>query len=273
MHHAIEDALRLGFNTVQVFVKNQRQWRATPFDPADVERWHELCATPNFAPPIAHATYLINLGTPNPDLYEKSRAAFAEELERCQTLAIPGLVIHPGSAVGTTPEEAIGRIAGALNRIFDESPALTTMPLLETTAGQGASIGRTFEELGEILRQIREPQRVGICIDTCHVFAAGYDIRRADEYQRMIALAEKHVGLQRIRCWHLNDSKGDCGSRLDRHDHIGVGKIGPEGFRLVLADARFRDTPMILETPKETNENGEEWDTVNLATLRRLAAG
>lgn len=271
MHHAIEEALRLRFQTVQVFVKNQRQWRATPFKTDDLDAWFRLRGTPGFGPPVAHATYLINLASPDPVLYARSRAAFAEELQRCQTLAIPWLVVHPGAALGAPLEAALGRVSAALNRIFDESPTLTTMPLLETTAGQGSTLGRTFEELGTIVRGVREPARVGVCIDTCHVFAAGYDLRDAGAFAAMLALADREVGLARIRCWHLNDSRGELGSRVDRHEHIGRGCIGAAGFRNVLADRRFAGVPMILETPKERDGRGREWDLVNVARLRALA--
>lgn len=271
MHHAIEEALRLRFQTVQVFVKNQRQWRATPFKADDLDAWFRLRATPGFGPPVAHATYLINLASADPKLYDQSRAAFAEELQRCQTLAIPWLVVHPGAALGAPVDEALGRVSAALNRIFDDAPNLTTMPLLETTAGQGSTLGRTFEELGAILRGVREPQRVGVCVDTCHVFAAGYDLRDPAAFAAMLALADREVGLDRVRCWHLNDSRGDLGSRVDRHAHIARGCIGAAGFRNVLAEPRFLGVPMILETPKERDERGREWDLINVARLRALA--
>ena len=273
MHKAIEAALRLGCETMQVFVKNQRQWRAAPLKKDDLERWFQLLDTPGFGPPVAHATYLINLASADPRLFARSRAAFTEELQRCQTLRIPYLVVHPGAATGAPPEEAIARVADALNHVFDRNPELDVMPLLETTAGQGSTLGRTFKELGEIVRLLAEPRRVGVCIDTCHVFAAGYDIRQPVAYEAMIATVKRAVGLRRILCWHLNDSLTDAGSHRDRHAHIGEGHIGAAGFRNLLADDRFRGVPMILETPKETTTDGQEWDAVNLGRLRALAAG
>jgi deoxyribonuclease-4 len=272
MHKAVSAALRMKLDTVQVFVKNQRQWGAAPFRPDDLARWHELLSTPGFGPPIAHATYLINLASPDDALYEKSRCAFADELQRCQTLAIPYLVVHPGAARGQTPEHALARVAAALNRIFRDDPNLRTMPLLETTAGQGTTLGRSFEELQTVICMLEEPERVGVCIDTCHVFAAGYDIRKPDRYEAMLVEAQRTVGLKRVRCWHLNDSKGACGSRLDRHEHIGHGRIGSAGFRNVLSDQRFDGVPMIIETPKGENETGRDWDRVNIQRLRRIAA-
>jgi deoxyribonuclease-4 len=187
-------------------------------------------------------------------------------------LRIPYLVLHPGAAGEAPVGQAIKRVAAALNEIFDRQPRLTTMPLLETTAGQGTALGSRFEQLGEIIGRLQEPARVGVCIDTCHVFAAGYDIRDAAQYQAMIELAERCVGLDRIRCWHLNDSKTDLGSRVDRHEHIGRGRIGSAGFRNLLADRRFHGVPMILETPKGNDPGGREWDRVNLRRLRALAA-
>lgn len=272
MHHAIREALRLKFDTVQVFVKNQRQWRAAPIKPDDLERWRELLGTPGFGPVVAHATYLINLASSDDVLHAKSRRAFAEELQRCQTLAIPYLVVHPGAAGSQMPERASARVAAALNRIFREHPDLRTMPLLETTAGQGTTLGSSFEELGAIIARLDEPQRVGVCVDTCHVFAAGYDIRDPAKYAAMVAEARRAVGLKRIRCWHLNDSKGACGSRRDRHEHIGRGQIGSAGFRNLLSDRRFHGLPMILETPKGQTETGRDWDRVNIQRLRTIAS-
>ncbi len=270
MHHAVQAALHLGCDTVQVFVKNQRQWRAAPLDAHDLERWHALCATPGFGPPVAHATYLINLASPNRKLHTRSRDALAQELLRCDRLAIPYLVVHPGSATGSAVDRAITRVAAALNDIFDRHPGLRTMLLLETTAGQGSALGRSFEQLGEIIQQVDEPDRVGVCIDTCHAFAAGYDIRSPEGYRSMIDRAARALGLQRIRCWHLNDSRGDCGSRVDRHAHIGQGKLGRAAFQNVLGDPRFGGLPMILETPKGTDARGRDLDRVNLQRLRAM---
>lgn len=271
VYKAIEDARRLCFDTVQIFVKNQRQWQNPPLKPDDVQRWQTLASEiADFGPTVAHATYLINLAAADEALHEKSRLAFADELQRCDTLGVPYLVLHPGAAGEQTREAAIARVADALNRILSDLPACKTMPLLETTAGQGSTLGRSFEDLSEILAQLKQPERVALCGDTCHVFAAGYDIRSASKYDEMMSRAEKLVGAGRIRCWHLNDSRGDCGSRLDRHEHIGHGKIGRVGFENVLRDPRWSGVPMILETPKELDAEKREWDTVNLGTLRSI---
>ncbi len=272
VHHALEAAARLKCPTVQIFVKNQRQWRAAPLDPADVERWHALRRRPGFGPVIAHATYLVNLAAANRELFAQSRAEFMEELLRCETLAIPYLVVHPGAAADMPRRWACGRIAQALNWIFARQPQRTTMPLLEVTAGQGSSVGSRFEELAAIIGGLREPQRVGVCIDSCHVFAAGWDIRRPEVYEEMVAALARNVSLGCVRCWHLNDSKAECGARVDRHEHIGRGRIGTAGFRNILADQRFRGVPMILETPKEPDEAGRDMDRVNLRRVRGIAA-
>jgi deoxyribonuclease-4 len=269
MYRAIEEAERLGFDTVQVFVKNQRQWRASPLGEEDIRVWREHAARPGFGPCVAHATYLINLAAADDDLYLKSVEVFETELRRCDALGIPYLVVHPGAVGAQSEEAALARVAVALDAIMLRNPTLTTMPLLETTAGQGSTLGRTWQQLGGILRAMTSGNWVGVCADTCHVFAAGYDIRDPEIYEAMIALAGREVGLDRIRCWHLNDSRGDCGSRVDRHEHIGKGKIGVAGFRNVLRDERFRGLPMILETPKD--DEGE-WDRANLKRLRECVA-
>ena len=272
IHHAAEEALTLRFETVQVFVKNQRQWSAPPLNPEHVARWKELINRPEFGPTVAHATYLLNLASPDKELYEKSRQAFADELLRCDALDIPYLVVHPGAALQQTVTKACRRIAAALNWIFKKNPQLRTMPLLETTAGQGTTIGRSFAELAAIIEDVEQAERIGICIDTCHVFAAGYDISDSDKYAEMVREIEQTVGVPRVRCWHFNDSLGECGQHLDRHAHIGHGQIGVAGFRNVLADERFRGIPMILETPKGEDDRGRSWDKQNVTRLRRIAA-
>ncbi len=272
MRHAVEAALRLKLQTVQVFVKNQRQWRAAPLDDEDVAAWKRGLATPGFGPPVAHATYLINLATPNAALRSQSVDALAVELRRCDTLAIPYLVLHPGSAGDGPRDEALRRAAAALSEVLAQRDDGVAQVLLETTAGQGGTLGRTFAELGELIARTGRGDRLGVCVDTCHVFAAGYDIRDPCAYEAMIDEASRCLGLERIRCWHINDSVGALGSRVDRHAHIGHGCIGASGFRSVLRDPRFAGLPMILETPKGENDNGRDWDLVNAAALRRIAA-
>lgn len=271
VQNALQAALRLRCQTVQVFVKNQRQWAAGPLPAEDVAAWHEFLETPGFGPVVAHATYLINLASPDPALWARSRRAFADELVRCDVLGIPYMVVHPGSPTDGDRNAGIRRVADALNEIFAAHPGLRVMVLLETTAGQGATLGRTFAELAAIRTLVAEPQRVGVCADTCHLFVAGYDLRNPTVYEQTMAEAGRTVGLEHLRCWHVNDCKGACGSNLDRHEHIGHGELGRAGFRNLLGDARFLGVPMILETPKGEDDNGRDWDRINLRTLRALA--
>jgi len=269
--NALRRARQLRLQTLQVFVKNQRQWRGPSWRPGELRTWHQLRIESGLHPVVAHASYLINLASDDPELYERSLHAFAWELHRCHELGIAYLVVHPGSAGRQPRAAALERVAAALNRILAKRPQITTRPLLETTAGQGSSLGCDFAELGTIIGRLQQPARVGVCVDTCHVFAAGYDLRTQAGYQALITAARRTVGLKRIRCWHLNDSRSACGSRVDRHEHIGRGHIGLRGFRNLLADRRFRGLPMIIETPKGTDGRGRDWDRINLARLRRLA--
>lgn len=269
LHNALTEAVALKCDTVQVFVKNQRQWQAPPLTDEQIGAWH--AALPKgFGPTVAHATYLINLASAKDDLWQKSIAAFTEELRRCDALGIAYLVVHPGSPVDGTAEAGIVRVAEAMNKILADCADIATMPLLENTAGQGKTLGRTFAELGAILAKIKEKKRVGVCVDSCHAFAAGYDIRDAKAYADMKNEIEAEVGVHRVRCWHLNDSKMELGTRRDRHDHIGVGCIGRDGFRNILRDPDFLGLPMIIETPKE-NADDEPMDAVNLQRLRRMS--
>lgn len=272
MHLALEKSRELKCTTLQVFVKNQRQWAAPPVREEQVAAWRAAYPGGDFGPVVAHASYLINIASPDDALWIKSRDALADELERCAAFGIPYLVLHPGAAMGAVVDVALQRVVRALDDIFGARPGLPTMPLLETTAGQGSALGRSFAELGAILHGLREPGRVGACIDTCHVFSAGYDIRSPNGYDAMMAEADREVGLERIRCWHLNDSRAELGAHVDRHEHIGKGKIGTAGFRNVLADRRFIGVPMILETPKNDGGDGDELDVMNLARLRRISA-
>lgn len=267
MHNALTEAQRLNFAAVQVFVKNQRQWAAPPVKPESVAEWRAVRETTGLKAVVAHATYLINLAAPDEVIWEKSVAAFGDELARCDAYDISYLVVHPGAACGQPLAQATQRVAAALDRIFAERPKLRAMPLLEMTAGQGSCLGRRFAEQRMVLDATRHAAHVGVCIDTCHVFAAGYDIRTPTGYAEMLREATDTVGLERIKCWHLNDSKGDLGSCIDRHEHIGKGRIGIGGFRNVIRDERFRRIPMILETPKD--ETGR-MDRDNLRRLEKL---
>lgn len=266
--HALDRAASVKSNAVQVFTKNNRQWKGPPVDEADVQRWHEEMPQQGILKAISHASYLINLASPKDDLWEKSLAAQRDELQRAHAYGIPGVVLHPGAHTGSGSEAGIGRIAQALNRIHQETPDCTdTLTLLEIMAGQGTTLGSSVTELHQIIAQIDDSARVGVCLDTCHAFAAGYDLRSDEGYESFVAEVDEQLGLERVKCWHFNDSKGGLGSNLDRHTHIGEGEIGESGFRRILNDSRWDGTPMLLETPKdETLED----DKMNLHRLIAL---
>ncbi len=264
---AIVRARAVEATALQVFVKSSNQWAARPFAPGEVEAYREASRDAGLdRHTLAHASYLINLASPDDALWEKSIAAIRVELDRCDALGIPWLVVHPGAHVGSGVPSGIERVAEALHRTLPQTGQGAGV-LLETTAGQGSTLGARFEELGEILKAANHPERVGICFDTCHVLAAGYEFLSAPAYAETMTALDRAVGLDRLLGVHLNDSKGDLGCRRDRHEHIGKGKVGLEAFRLILADSRLRDIPMVLETEK--GEDLEE-DRVNLSVLRSV---
>lgn len=264
---AIDAALAAEMSACQIFTKNASQWNAKPIAPEAAALFRERYAASGLQAMVAHDSYLINVASPDDALWEKSRLALRDELDRCDQLGVPFLVSHPGGHMGSGVEAGIGRVAAAINLIHEERPTGEAMILLETTAGQGTSLGRAFEELAGIIDQVDDKRRVGVCLDTCHIFAAGYDIRDEASFQATIAEFDRTVGLHRLRVVHLNDSKKGHGSRVDRHAAIGEGEIGLTGFELFMNDPRFADIPGILETPK--GDAGEE-DHRNLATLRGL---
>ncbi|MEI8167803.1 MAG: deoxyribonuclease IV [Chloroflexales bacterium] len=258
---------QVGCAVMQIFTKNERQWAAKPLLPEDVAAFRAEQARTGIGPVVVHDSYLINLAAPADELWQKSIAAFAHELERCEALAIPFLVTHPGAHTGSGEDVGLIREAAALNQIFAEGVGGDTMVLLETTAGQGTCLGNRFEHLARLFELVPHHQRLGLCVDTCHIFAAGYDIRTPETYAATFAELDRLVGLAHVRCFHLNDSQKDLGSRVDRHNHIGQGCIGIEAFRLLVNDPRFAAIPMIIETPK-----GDDMaeDIENLALLRSL---
>lgn len=270
LHLAFERAAEMTCDCLQVFVKNQRQWQAKPIDDAQIEAWQQTRQASGLGPIIAHAAYLINLAAPQAAIRKKSIAAIIDELVRCHQLGIDWLVMHPGSRVDTGESAGIDRIVAALDQVLDAAEELNSSILLEITAGQGSSIGHKFEHLAEIIERVRRGKRLGICFDTCHAFAAGYELRTDEGYAKTMAALDATVGIGRVRCFHLNDSKKPFGSRVDRHEHLGKGCIGREGFRRIVNDPRFRNIPMVLETPKETDSRGRPMDRVNLALLRRM---
>lgn len=267
--NAIADAERLGFGTVQVFTKNQQQWRVPDLPEEAVRLWCDGCRRAKFGLTVSHDSYLINLAAPNEEIRRKSIALAKVEHERCERLTIPYLVMHPGAHLGEGDEAGIRKIARALDDVHSAVPG-KTITCLEITAGQGSSIGWRLEHLAEIISKLKRPERAGVCLDTAHLFAAGYDFR-GRKYAAFCREVDRTVGLDRVKVWHLNDSKKDLGSRVDRHDHIGVGKIGLDGFRPIVRDKRWRGVPKILETAKgKREEDGREWDAVNLETLQSL---
>jgi deoxyribonuclease-4 len=264
---AIDRAMALDMTACQVFTKNANQWNAKPILPEAAEGFRTRVAESAVAFVVAHDSYLINLASPDDALREKSTAAFGDELHRCDQLGVPWLVTHPGAHMGSGVEEGVRRVAESLNRLFDDMPDVEVTVLLETTAGQGTTLGRSFEELASILELVEDQTRVGVCFDTCHVFAAGYDIRDETGYAATMQAFDEIIGFERLRVFHLNDSKKGLGSHVDRHTHIGEGEIGSEAFRMIVNDERFAGHPGILETPKD--DTGDD-DRRNMAALRGL---
>ncbi len=269
LHKALEKAHGYGFGCAALFVRNQVQWKAARLSTEAIEKFTTTRRQLDIGPLVAHASYLINLAG-LADIRRKSIVGLKEDYSRCELLDIEYLVFHPGSrkSVG----KGIDLIAAALNQIAAESPIEGEYPqiLLETTAGQGNGIGHTFEQLGAILAQLDEPERFGVCMDTCHIFAAGYDIRTPATYKRTMAEFDGAIGLDRLKAIHVNDSRRALGSRVDRHAHIGRGEIGAAAFANFVNDKRLANVPMILETPKGVDENGRDFDKINVAALRKL---
>jgi deoxyribonuclease-4 len=258
----------VGCDAVQLFTKNASQWKAKPLLPEDVARFQATLEETGYNPDalVVHDSYLINLATPDDTLWEKSIAAFGEELDRAGALGIPGVVTHAGAHMGSGEEAGVTRIAAALDRVLSERPT-GSLVLLETTAGQGTCLGYRFEQIASMIEQSRYPDRIGVCLDTCHVFVAGYDLTTPEGYEGTLLEFDRLIGLDRLKAIHLNDAKKPLGSRVDRHDHIGQGSIGLEAFRLLVNDPRLRHIPMVVETEK--GPDGAE-DRMNLATLRGL---
>jgi len=256
----------IGCQAIQIFTKNTNQWRAKQLGEEEIRLFKELRTTSGMFV-FAHTSYLINLASPDPEIWSKSIDGFFLELERCALLDLPFLVTHPGAHLGTGEEAGLNRITSALEEICSRPEGQAVTILLETTAGQGSILAGRFEHLAEIMEKSSYPGRLGVCFDTCHTFAAGYDLRTPDSYSRVFEQFDSLVGLQKIKAIHLNDCRGGLGSRLDRHEHIGLGQLGLEPFRLLLNDPRFHSLPMVLETPK-----GKELkeDIQNLATLKSL---
>lgn len=264
-------AASVGCTAMQIFVKNNNRWEGKPIAPFQAVAFREELdkAGIALAHVFAHTGYLINLASAKDDVRAKSEVSLEDELRRCHLLGLPGIVMHPGAHLGQGREKGIELIAAACQRIFDRLGDGPTRLLFETTVGSGTNMGGTFEDLRDVLAAVDRPDRTGVCMDTCHIFAAGYEIRTPEAYADTMRQLDTVVGIGNVRAIHLNDSKGELGSRKDRHEHIGEGQIGLEGFRHLLNDPRFRLVPMSLETDK-----GEDLaeDRQNLATLRSLVA-
>ena len=269
LHLAFERIRQVGGESLQIFTRNQRQWRAAPLTDDEVTAFQQAWDAADKMPVASHASYLINLGSSKEEQAAKSVAAFVDELQRCGRLGIANVVFHPGSHGGAGVEAGLANVIDNLDQVIEQAgdACARVNILLETTAGQGTGLGYRFEELAGILEKSKYPDRLGVCVDTCHIFAAGYDIRTPEAYEHVFAEFDRLIGIARIRFFHLNDSKKELGSRVDRHEHIGKGYIGISGFRELLNDPRFTHHPMTLETPK-----GKDLaeDRENLAVLRSL---
>jgi len=252
---------------VPVFLKNKLQWAAKPYTAEEIALFKAAWKSSGIATVFAHSSYLINLAAAAPAEWQRAVAAFHDELERAEALGLPFVIIHPGSHRGEGLEAGVGRIARALDEVIARTRGYRVMVLLENTAGGGATIGRSFEELAALLHAVKTPERVGVCLDTCHLFAAGYDVRTRTGYESAMGACARLVGIRRVRAFHLNDAKASLGSGLDRHEKIGRGRMGVPAFRLLMNDRRFARVPMALETPKNPEPRA---DRAALALLRRL---
>ena len=258
-----------GCDCVQLFTKNNNQWRAKELSDEDARKFQSSLVELKIAHPLVHDSYLINLAAPDETLWRKSLESFREELQRADRLGIPYVVTHPGSYTTSSEAQGISRVVQALDEVYGTTSQIRAKCLLEVTAGQGTALGWRFEHLAEMLSRAKSPEMLGVCVDTCHVFAAGYPLSPQQDYLATMREFDQIIGLQQIQAFHLNDSKRELGSRVDRHAHIGEGQLGLEPFRLLLNDGRFDSIPMYLETPKGTRD-GEDLDMMNLRTLRGL---
>jgi deoxyribonuclease-4 len=269
-YKALQEAHAHGCSTVQLFTKSSNQWKAKPLTDDDIAAFKRTLAETGLRFPTGHDSYLINLASPDKELRQKSLEAFVVEVQRAEALGLSYLVTHPGSPTDGAEQAGLKRIARALDEVHKRCTGYQVKVLLETTAGQGNSLGHRFEHLSRIREQVKEPERLGVCFDTCHVFAAGYPLGTPAEYEATMAEFDRVVGLDLLHVFHLNDSVKPLGSRVDRHAHLGKGCLGLEPFRFIVNDRRLADKLMILETPKEEGDN-DDMDTVNLQILRDLA--
>ena len=270
MENALLEAQRLNMDCVQVFTKNQRQWQAPPLTEQQVARWQAARDETGIKQVVSHDSYLINLASPDPATWDKSVALFHEELVRCERLNIPWLVTHPGAHMKSGETVGLARVAEALDRLHEQLPGLHVVTCLEITAGQGTSLGHRLEQLQRIIDLVAAPQRLGVCLDTAHLLAAGYDLTSAAGAKQVIAAIRDTVGLNAVKVIHVNDSKTALGSRVDRHEHIGHGHVSLDAFEVFVNQLEFKHLPKILETPKADAPDGRPWDAINLDRLRSL---
>jgi deoxyribonuclease-4 len=273
---AVDRAVVHGCEALQIFCKNANQWIGKPIDPHEIIRFRARVEETGLVPVVSHASYLINLATTQPQLRQQSVAAFLDELDRAESLGLRGVVIHPGTCTAGSESDALRLIAEAIATTFKARPQQKVKVLLEHTAGQGRTVGHRFEHLAAILTHLDGSSRVGVCLDTCHLLASGYDIASEAGYQETFDSFERLVGLERLEVFHGNDSKKPRGSRVDRHEHVGKGFVGLEPFRRLLADPRFADKAILIETEKARGSERagtlvvDRYDKKNLDTLRRL---
>ncbi len=267
LHLAIDRGMESGCGVIQIFTRNSNQWRGKEITESDALLFKSKFQSSGLHEVFSHDIYLINLASPPGDLRDKSILAFRDEMETCARLGINKIVMHPGSYLSDTPQAGLSRIIEAFDLLFKEVSQFDGKVLLETTAGQGSNLGRKFEELQTIISGSGFPDRFGVCFDTCHIFAAGYDISTREKYMRVMDEFDRVIGLERLECFHLNDSRKGLASRVDRHEHIGEGTLGLEPFGFIMNDERFVKVPKILETPKGDNN---EMDMINLGILRGL---
>ena len=270
-YKSVEAARKAGCDCVQLFTKNNNQWRAKEITADEATKFRASLVELNITHPISHDSYLINLASPDPELWKKSIDAFVVELSRAELLGIPYVVAHPGAFTTSSEAEGPARISQALDEVHKQLPGCMAMCLLETTAGQGSNLGAKFEHLAAIIDGVQDPDRLGVCVDTCHIFAAGYPLDTPKNYKATMKELDQVVGLGKVKAFHLNDSLKELGSHVDRHAHIGRGRMGLEPFRNLLNDKRFAKVPMYLETAKGM-EDGDDLDVINLRTLRSLIA-
>lgn len=261
-------AWKIGCETIQIFTKSNAQWKARKLNKDEIERFNLELQKFQIYPVIVHSSYLINLCAPDKEILKKSIVSFTQELKRCESIGAMCLVFHPGAHLGKGEDYGIEKTAESLNLIHEKTPNFKTLTVIELTAGQGTVIGYKFEQIRKLIDLIEDKNRIGVCVDTCHIFSAGYDIRTEKGCEIVFKEFDEIIGIDKIKVFHLNDSKNELNSRIDRHFHIGKGKIGKNAFHFIMRNPKFKDIPKIIETPKGYND---ELDIMNLSTLRKLA--